>query len=238
MDATEDSEWNDAQRLHNGLASVAEERARALQAAEHEAQELLQQIDEADAAVFKDRVVAGNVEPEEFKDEEEEAVFEQYRQQRLQELRQQQKEERFGSIIHISAAQFVREVTEASAQHTVVVHMFKPGLEICEKLQAAFGELAAKFASVKFVSIIYNNCIPDYPDSALPCVLVYTNSDLARQIVGVQEYGGELFRACDVEYVLGECGALKSQLSSDPRMDHIKRMLKSVPLAGDSSDDD
>jgi hypothetical protein len=39
-------------------------------------------------------------------------------------------------------------------------------------------------------------------------------------------------------YVLGECGALKSQLSSDPRMDHIKRMLKSVPLAGDSSDDD
>jgi hypothetical protein len=135
MDATEDSEWNDAQRLHNGLASVAEERARALQAAEHEAQELLQQIDEADAAVFKDRVVAGNVEPEEFKDEEEEAVFEQYRQQRLQELRQQQKEERFGSIIHISAAQFVREVTEASAQHTVVVHMFKPGLEICEKLQ-------------------------------------------------------------------------------------------------------
>jgi hypothetical protein len=37
------------------------------------------------------------------------------------------------------------------------------------------------------VSIVYNNCIPDYPDSALPCVLVYTNSDLARQIVGVQE---------------------------------------------------
>jgi hypothetical protein len=84
-------------------------------------------------------------------------------------------------------------------------------------MQATFAELAAKFASVKFVSIIYNNCIPDYPDSALPCVLVYSSSDLTRQIVGVQEcvravgpldiapimhfcrYGGELFRPCDVE---------------------------------------
>jgi hypothetical protein len=210
MAEPEDSEWNDAQRLHNGLASVAEERARALQAADCEAQQMLQQIDEADAAVFKDRVVAGKVEPEEFKDEEEEAVFEEYRQKRLQELRQQQKAERFGSVIHISAAQFVREVTEASAEHSVIVHMFKPGLEISEKLQvsprgfprrhrtsrptaksraaqAAFGQLSAKFASVKFVSIVYNNCIPDYPDSALPCVLVYTNGDLARQIVGVQE---------------------------------------------------
>jgi hypothetical protein len=135
MDASEDSEWNDAQRLHNGLASVAEERARALQTAECEVQQLIQQIDEADAAVFKDRVVAGNVEPEEFKDEEEEAVFEQYRQKRLQELREQQKAEPFGCIIHINAAQFIREVTEASAQHSVVVHMFKPGLEISEKLQ-------------------------------------------------------------------------------------------------------
>jgi hypothetical protein len=81
--------------------------------------------------------VAGKVEPEEFKDEEEEAVFEEYRQKRLQELRQQQKAERFGSIIHISAAQFVREVTEASAEHSVIVHMFKPGLEISEKLQVS-----------------------------------------------------------------------------------------------------
>ena len=137
MAEPEDSEWNDAQRLHNGLASVAEERARALQTADCEAQQMLQQIDEADAAVFQDRVVAGKVEPEEFKDEEEEAVFEEYRQKRLQELRQQQKAERFGSIMHISAAQFVREVTEASAEHSVIVHMFKPGLEISEKLQVS-----------------------------------------------------------------------------------------------------
>ena len=135
MAESEDSEWNDAQRLHNGQSSVAEERRRELQAAEGEADDLLQQIDDADLAVFQDRVVAGDVEAEEFKDEEEEAVFEEYRQKRLQELRQQQKSERFGSIFHIDAAQFVREVTEASAEHSVIVHMFKPGHEISEKLQ-------------------------------------------------------------------------------------------------------
>ena len=205
MAAPEDSEWNDAQRLHNGQASVAEERAGAQQEAEDEMHQLLQKIDDADKAVFQDRVVAGDVEPEEFKDEEEEAVFEEYRQRRLQELKQQQKAERFGSIMHIDAAQFVREVTEASAEHSVIVHMFKPGLEISEKLQvslcprpvvaapltlvpqAALAQLAAKFASAKFVSIVYNNCIPDYPAAALPCVLVYVSGDIARQIVGVQE---------------------------------------------------
>ncbi len=135
MAASEDSEWNDAQRLHNGQSSVAEERRRALQAAEGEAEQLLQHIDDADMAVFQDRVVAGDVEPEEFKDDEEEAVFEEYRQKRLQELRQQRKAERFGCIFHIDAAQFVGEVTEASSSHAVIVHMFKPGLEISEKLQ-------------------------------------------------------------------------------------------------------
>lgn len=133
--AEEDSEWNDVQRSHNGQASAAEERNTAFQAAHDEMLDLLQKIDDADKAVFQDRVVAGDVEPEEFKDEEEEAVFEEYRQKRLKELQRQQKAERFGSIIHIDAAQFVREVTEASAEHSVIVHMFKPGHEISEKLQ-------------------------------------------------------------------------------------------------------
>ena len=105
--------------------------------------QLLQPIDEADAAVFKDRVVRGEVEAEEFKDEEEEEAFEEYRQKRLRELRQQQKQQRFGQMVHIDAAQFVREVTEASAAASVVVHMFKPGLEISEKLQVSQRRTAA-----------------------------------------------------------------------------------------------
>ena len=52
MAAPEDSEWNDAQRLHNGQASVAEERASAQQEAEDEMHQLLQKIDDADKAVF------------------------------------------------------------------------------------------------------------------------------------------------------------------------------------------
>jgi hypothetical protein len=135
MAASEDSEWVDAQRLHNGLLSVSEERTRASQEAEGEIEQVMQKINDADAAVFKDRVVAGNVEPEEFKDEDEESVFEEYRQKRLAELQQQRKSEQFGSIFHIDAAQFVREVTESSAMHSVIVHMYKPGHQISEKLQ-------------------------------------------------------------------------------------------------------
>ena len=42
----------------------------------------MQPIDEADAAVFKDGVVRGEVEAEELKEEEEQAAFEEYRQTR------------------------------------------------------------------------------------------------------------------------------------------------------------
>ena len=42
MAAPEDSEWSDAQRLHNGQPSFAQERAGAAQAEEGEMQQLLQ----------------------------------------------------------------------------------------------------------------------------------------------------------------------------------------------------
>jgi hypothetical protein len=207
MAAAEDSEWNDAQRAHRGLLPLAEEEGGGAGEVQ-DMQQLLQHIDEADAAVFKDRVVRGDVEPEEFKDEEEEAVFEEYRQQRLQQLRLQEKQARFGHMLHIDAQQFVREVTEASATHPVIVHMFKPGHEVSEKLQvqrcgvrcccatlfkvtrpppppspqSLLQQLAAKFAASKFVSIVYNNCIPDYPEAALPCLLVCVLPPLLRSL--------------------------------------------------------
>ena len=53
--------------------------------------------------------------------------------------------------------------------------------------QALLQQLAAKFAGTKFVSIVYNNCIPDYPEAALPCVLVYAQGDIVKQMVGLQE---------------------------------------------------
>ena len=89
--------------------------------------------------MFKDRVVRGEVEAEELKEEEEQAAFEEYGQTRLflKQLRQQQKQQRFGQMVHMHAAQLVREVSHAPAAASVVVHMFNPRLQVSEKLQVS-----------------------------------------------------------------------------------------------------
>lgn len=45
----------------------------------------------------------------------------------------------------------------------------------CQALHKYLGELAAKFRAVKFVKIVAQECIKNYPDSATPTVLIYKN---------------------------------------------------------------
>ncbi|CDI83284.1 hypothetical protein, conserved [Eimeria acervulina] len=53
---------------------------------------------------------------DELEDDIEEDVLQKYREKRIQELKRQQKRNRFGEIIQISKDDFVKEVTEASAE--------------------------------------------------------------------------------------------------------------------------
>ena len=117
-----------------------------------------------------------------MKEEEQQAAFEEYGQTRLflKQLRQQQKQQRFGQMVHMHAAQLVREVSHAPAAASVVVHMFNPRLQVSEQLQVSqrrtavavhpspcfhphplLQQLAAAFAGTKFVSMVFNNCAPD-----------------------------------------------------------------------------
>lgn len=48
-----------------------------------------------------------------------------YRQQRLKQIQEEASKRRFGSVLKIVREQFVAEVTEASKQSWVVVHLYK-----------------------------------------------------------------------------------------------------------------
>jgi hypothetical protein len=52
------------------------------------------------------------------------------------------------------------------------------------RLQRILSSLATKFPRTKFVSIIGNQCIENYPDHALPTLIIYRNGDVTNQIVG------------------------------------------------------
>jgi hypothetical protein len=49
--------------------------------------------------------------------------------------------------------------------------------------------LAAKYKATKFVKIVGDHCIPDYPDKNLPTLLIYGNGDLQQQLVGLSKLG-------------------------------------------------
>jgi hypothetical protein len=195
------------------------------------------------------------------------------RQQRLQQLREQAARPMFGKVGRIAREQFVREVTEASRDCWVVVHLFQdkcgapsssddvpclslacpgllqqaystslvpwteslfpefcmgnaamcsaPGMMVdittllqqqacdswacmrhisatypvrrvlgCQVLRHCLEQLAAEFAHVKFLAMLATDCIPGYPDTNLPTVLVYQGGQCARTLVGLQPFGG------------------------------------------------
>lgn len=60
--------------------------------------------------------------------------------------------------------------------------------------------------------------IRGYPDSNLPTLLIYRNSDIVAQIVGLEPFGGEDLRQDDVEWALHKVKAIEDcELDEDPR---------------------
>ena len=52
-------------------------------------------------------------------------------------------------------------------------------------------ELAALYPSTKFVSIVSDHCIENYPDKNCPTMLVYRGGAMMGQIVGLGAMGNE-----------------------------------------------
>lgn len=59
-------------------------------------------------------------------------------------------------------------------------------MELCQLLAGYLDQLASKYPNTKFVSIVGDHCIPNYPDKNLPTLLIYRAGELRRQIVGLR----------------------------------------------------
>jgi len=58
-------------------------------------------------------------------DDDDDRVLQSYRERRLRELKEKAARERFGEVVEINKAEWVTEVTDASKQSWVVVHLYK-----------------------------------------------------------------------------------------------------------------
>lgn len=61
----------------------------------------------------------------------------------------------------------------------------------CKLLSPILAKVAALYPSTKFVSIVSDHCIENYPDKNCPTLLIYRKGDMMGQVVGLGGMGGQ-----------------------------------------------
>ena len=147
----------------------------------------------------------------------------------------------------ISADDYVAEVNKAGEGIYVILHLYKQGIPLCALINQYLTVLAMKNPTVKFLKAISTTCIPNYPDRNLPTIFVYHEGKMEAQLgkqkekitdvlvlflnnlseekkiffslslAGPQHFRGMNMTAEEFEYLLGKTGAIKTEITSDPR---------------------
>eukprot|EP00262_Sarcandra_glabra_P006736 TRINITY_DN1922_c0_g2_i1.p1 TRINITY_DN1922_c0_g2~~TRINITY_DN1922_c0_g2_i1.p1 ORF type:complete len:296 (-),score=52.58 TRINITY_DN1922_c0_g2_i1:98-862(-) len=180
---------------------------------------------------------------EDDRDLDDDRFLEDYRKRRLVELRDAARVSRFGSVVPITGADFVREVSQAPSDVWVVVFLYKEGIPECGILSHCLEELATRYPGTKFVKIISTDCIPNYPDRNLPTLLVYNNSVVKATYVGLHPFGsrkcnpeGIALALCQSDPVLND-GQSGSDSSRKAVIEGVRRKFIEKVVA-DHEDDD
>ncbi|XP_028404293.1 phosducin-like protein 3 [Dendronephthya gigantea] len=238
QDPNEDTEWNDVLRAKGILPPKQKE-------VEISEDQIVNLVEDTISKRTGENVVKNYEdmtldELDEFEDEEDERVLEEYRKQRLAEMRKHQQAARFGEMMEITAVDYVQEVNKAGDGIWVVLHLYKTGIPLCALLNRHLQQLAQKFPTTKFLKSISTTCIPNYPDKNLPTIFVYRNGDMVKQYIGPIAFDGMNCSLEDLEWMLSESGAVKTELEEDPRRKRQIRdvMTSSLRSGGQQYDDD
>lgn len=130
-------------------------------------------------------------EAEDDGDFDDDTALNRYREQRLRELREQAAKERFGDVMEICKADWVKEVTDASNSSWVVVHLYQDRVMECRLLEQVLLSIARKFKAVKFVKILSTAAVENWPDRNLPTLFLYHDGKLQTQLLGIKKLGGQ-----------------------------------------------
>lgn len=149
-------------------------------------------------------------------EEDDEAAIEAYRRARLAQLKARATAARFGEVRALSRSEYVREVTEASQESWVLLHMYQNRVSDCQLLDRALRALAPKFPDVKFLEIIADECVEGYPDEQCPALMVYHLGECKKQFVTLREFGGGRMTVDDVEWQIAQLGAWSTEIEEDP----------------------
>lgn len=154
---------------------------------------------------------------DELEDSEDEEIIAQYRRKRIAELQALAEKAKFGDVREISGQDYVDEVNKAGEGIWVVLHLYKQGIPLCALINQFMTELALRNPTTKFLKSIASTCIPNFPEKNLPSIFIYHEGQMKKQIVGPIELRGEKLTIEEFEFLLGQYGAIKTDITEDPR---------------------
>lgn len=154
---------------------------------------------------------------DELEDSEDEAVLAEYRKKRIAEMQALSEKAKFGSVREISGQDYIDEVNKAGEGIWVVLHLYKQGIPLCALINQFMTELAIRNPATKFLKSIASTCIPNFPEKNLPSIFIYYEGQIKKQIIGPIELRGEKLTVEEFEYLLGQYGAIQTDIKEDPR---------------------
>jgi thiol-disulfide isomerase/thioredoxin len=228
-----DTEWNDILREKGIIPEIKEE----------DILEIVDQVIEEHRNKPMEKMDLEELDELEDEDLEDDRIFESFKRQRMKELQEQLSKEIYGRVVQISKPDYQKEVTEASKEVWVIVHLFQSHVPDSKLLGAILERLAAKYRAVKFLKIVADMCIPNYPDRNVPTLLIYGEGDLKQQIIGLSQFGGKSCNVENVEMVLKAIGALPQLVHESNEEEEDKSRFGFSSIRNDSaqtmnSDDD
>ena len=121
-DPNEDTEWNDVLRAKGIIPAKAKEAG----ITEEQIVDIVERT--VQEKLNKDHLAEKTLdELDELEDDEDERVLAEYRRKRIAEMRSLQERAKFGSVIEITAVDYVKEINQAGPDTWVVLHLYKQG---------------------------------------------------------------------------------------------------------------
>lgn len=141
-----------------------------------------------------------------------EAFLQQYRKQRMEEMRQQlHSGPQFKQVFEIHSGEaFLDTVDKLHKNTLVMIHIYEADVPGAESLHGCMMCLAAEYPAVKFCRVRSSliGASAHFTTNALPALLVYKAGELVGNFVRITDQLGEDFFAVDLEVFLQECGLL------------------------------
>ncbi|EDW40167.1 GL25063 [Drosophila persimilis] len=220
QDPNEDTEWNDVLRAKGIIgpkqkeAEITEDQIQALM---DEAIQRRTNLPHSEGQRDKKINDMSLDELDELEDSEDEAVLEQYRQKRIAEMRATSEKARFGSVREISGQDYISEVTKAGEGIWVVLHLYANGVPLCALIHHHMKQLAVRFPHTKFLRSVATTCIPNFPEKNLPTIFIYHQGAMRKQFIGPLELRGDKLTVEELEFMLGQVGAVSTEITEDPK---------------------